>query len=186
MNITDRTPLAGVKLFDSNSYPSCSIDLYWRGNQPIIFELSDDPDQGDFYPHFLAHIQSQISVQEVQLLVHDDSRILVAAVRGPDFIFWATQEDDVVTLDLKKPIFSDEHTVFTAPYYLEDVFGLTIAEAVLATSFSPVDFAWLMGPFGRTVGLYDSKIWEAALERLPRSYFLDLIGVIEGTLLDPK
>jgi hypothetical protein len=186
MNITNRTPLAGVKLFDSNTYPASCIDLYWRGAAPIIFELSDDPDEGDAYPHFLVHIHSQLSVQAIQLLQHDDHRILVAEVKGGDQTFWAVQDDDVVTLDLKKPIFSEEYTVFTAPYYLEDVFKMTIGEAVLATTFSPVDLYWLLGPAGRTVGLYDTKIWEEAARRLPGSYFLDLLATTEGTLLDPK
>jgi len=187
MNIMNQTPLEGVKLFQSNTYPSESIDLYWRGSQPIIFELSDTPDRGDAYPHFLAMIQDKLDILDAKTLTSNDQFLLTAEVQLDGCRpFYVTQEDDVVVLSIAPAKLTGEFKEGMMSMYQVSVFLLAIYEAVLATTFSPVDLCWLLGPDGRSVGLYDSKIWKEAERRLPGSYFLDLLGTTEGTLLDPK
>lgn len=187
MNITNQTPLEGVKLFQSSTYPSEGIDLYWRGSQPIVFELSDTPDRGDAYPHFLAMIQSKLNILDAKTFTSNDQFLLTAQVQLDGCRpFYVTQEDDVIVLSIEPAKLSGEFKVGSMSVYQASVFLLAITEAILATTFSPVDLYWLLGPEGRSVGLYDSKIWKEAERRLPGSYFLDLIGVIEATLVDPK
>lgn len=175
LNITNRTPLAGVKLFESSTYPADGIDLYWRDQSPIAFELSDNPDTGDTYPHFLARIAQHVSLQTIQYFQHDESRLITAQMSlSSGRSFWAIMEYDVITLHREKPVISEEYEEVSDELinYLVDVFCMNVNEAVLATSFSPVDLAWLLGDEGRTVGLYDSQIWGAAKRRLPEDLFL--------------
>lgn len=187
MNITNQTPLEGVKLFQSNTYPSEGIDLYWRGNDPIVFELSDNPDCSDSYPHFLALIESKLNILDAKTLFNPDRHLLTAKIQLDGCLpFYITQEDDVLVLSITKPRLTDEYEEGAMNCYQASVFLLSIKEAILATTFSPVDLFWLLGSGGRLVGLYDSKIWRAAKRRLPEDYFLALAGTTEGTLEEPK
>lgn len=186
MNITNRTPLAGVKLFQSSTYPSDGIDLYWRGNDPISFELSDSPDRGDAYPHFLAHIDSFITTVEAKSFTLDDHSILTAKIFIDDHFFYITQDDDIVTLSTTPPVLVGQYVPNFISEYQAEILLLVIKESLLAVTFSPVDLAWLCGYRGRGMGLYDSKIWGEACRRLPDNYFLDLIDTAEGILLEPK
>ena len=42
-----------------------------------------------------------------------------------------------------------------------------VEEALLATSFSPVDLVWLLGFWGNQFGFYADEIWTAACRRHP-------------------
>lgn len=172
MNITNRTPLAGVKLFESKTYPDQGIDLYWRNHSPISFELSDSPDRGDAYPHFLAHVSSLITSLDTKSYFHEDHYVLTAKVTLENGrCFFVIQDDDIVTLMTQPPILTEEFKSEPLSIYVGDAFEASIKEALLVTTFSPVDLAWLCGKFGRTVGLYDSAIWGAAVRRLPDDSF---------------
>ncbi|EBX1873532.1 hypothetical protein DRD23_08465 [Salmonella enterica subsp. enterica serovar Enteritidis] len=169
LNITNRTPLASVKLFESSTYPADGIDLYWRDDAPIMFEISDNPDRGQMYQNFLAHIQSSIKPLNVQYFEHQDHSIITAEFLHFKSHFWATVDYDVVTLHRTKPILPEEYE--EKPEELSklhvEVFAMNVEEALLATSFSPVDLAWLLGFWGNNLGFYEAEIWHAACRRLP-------------------
>jgi hypothetical protein len=169
LNITNRTPLAGVKLFESSTYPADSIDLYWRDDAPIMFEISDNPDRGQMYQNFLARIQSCIQPLNVQYFEHQDHSIITAEFLHFKTHFWATVDYDVVTLHRTKPILPEEYE--EKPEELSklhvEVFAMNVEEALLATTFSPVDLAWLLGFWGNNLGFYEDEIWTAAIRRLP-------------------
>jgi len=169
LNITNRTPLAGVKLFESSTYPADGIDLYWRDNSPIMFEISDNPDRGQMYQNFLAHIQSSIKPLNAQYFEHQDQFVIVAEFLFFKSHFWATVDRDIVTLHRTKPILHEEFEEKPEELskLLFEVFSLNVEEALLATSFSPVDLAWLLGFWGNGIGFYQEEIWTAALRRLP-------------------
>lgn len=169
LNITNRTPLAGVKLFESSTYPADSIDLYWRDNSPIVFELSDNPDRGQMYQNFLAHIQSTVTASNIQYFQHDDSRLITAEIRLKGMPCWVIMDYDIITLHRTKPVLPDDYKEDPEELcnYLVDVFLMNVEEALLATSFSPVDLAWLFGFLGNEIGFYEQGIWDAALMRLP-------------------
>lgn len=169
LNITNRTPLAGVKLFESSTYPADSIDLYWRDDAPIVFELSDNPDRGQMYQNFLAHIQSSVTASSIQYFRHDESRLITAEIRLKGMPCWVIMDYDVITLHRYKPVISDDYQEDPDELcnYLVDVFLMNVEEALLATTFSPVDLSWLFGFLGNEIGFYDDVIWRAALERLP-------------------
>lgn len=168
LNITNRTPLAGVKLFESSTYPADSIDLYWRDDHPISFELSDNPDDGKMYANFLAHIQSQLLITKIQFFQHDESRLTTAEVRLQGMPCWIVMDYDVITLHRYKPVIPGhyEEKPDEICKYLIDMFSTNVEEAVLAVSFSPVDLAWLFGHLGNRIGFYEETIWKAALQRL--------------------
>ena len=132
-------------------------------------------------------LQEKFNVFDAKTLTSPEHFLLTAHI-GLDGCrsFYVVQEDDVVTLSITPPILTGDFKGGTLSMYQASVFLLAIQEAVLATTFSPVDLCWLLGPDGRSVGLYDSKIWKEAERRLPGSYFLDLLATTEGTLLDPK
>lgn len=169
LNITNRTPLAGVKLFESSTYPADSIDLYWRDDTPIIFHISDNPDRGQMYQNFLARIQSCIKPENLQYFEHQDHSIITAEFRCFKGRFWATVDHDVVTLHRIKPILPEEYE--EKPEELSklhvEVFCVNVEEALLATSFSPVDLVWLLGFWGNQFGFYADEIWTAACRRHP-------------------
>lgn len=169
LNITNRTPLAGVKLFESSTYPADSIDLYWRDDHPISFILSDNPDRGQAYQNFLAAIGSLVTLSNVQYFHHDESRLITAELRLQGMPCWAVMDYDVITLHRYKPILPEDYQEDPEELcnYVVDVFGMTVTEALLATSFSPVDLAWLFGHLGNEIGFYEERIWRAALQRLP-------------------
>jgi hypothetical protein len=168
LNITNRTPLAGVKLFESSTYPADGIDLYWRDDCPIVFELSDNPDRGQMYQNFLAHIQSVVTASSIQYFHHDESRLITAEIRLKGMPCWVVMDYDVITLHRYKPVIPDDYKEDPEELcnYLVDVFLMNVEEALLATSFSPVDLAWLFGHIGNEIGFYDEVIWKAAQERL--------------------
>lgn len=76
---------------------------------------------------------------------------------------------DVITLHRTKPVLPDDYKEDPEELcnYLVDVFLMNVEEALLATSFSPVDLAWLFGFLGNEIGFYEQEIWDAALMRLP-------------------
>lgn len=168
LNITNRTPLAGVKLFESSTYPADSIDLYWRDDAPIMFEISDNPDRGQMYHNFLAHIQSSVTASSIQYFHHDESRLITAEIRLQGMPCYVVMDYDVITLHRYKPVIPDNYQEDPDELcnYLVDVFLMNVEEALLATTFSPVDLAWLFGHLGNTIGLYEERIWKAAQERL--------------------
>lgn len=169
LNITNRTPLAGVKLFESSTYPADGIDLYWRDDAPIMFEISDNPDRGQMYQNFLAHIQSSIKPLNVQYLEHQDQFIIAAEYEYVNTTFWVTVDRDIVTLHRTKPILHEEFEEKPEELskLLFEVFSLNVEEALLAASFSPVDLVWLLGVHGNRIGFYEDEIWAAAARRLP-------------------
>lgn len=169
LNISNRTPLAGVKLFESSTYPADSIDLYWREDHPISFILSDNPDRGQMYHNFLAHIQTQLTASHIQYFHSDESRLITAEIRLKGMPCWVVMDYDVITLHRYKPILSEDYQEDPEELcnYLVDVFLMNVEEAVLATTFSPVDLAWLFGFLGNEIGFYEERIWKAALRRLP-------------------
>ncbi len=168
LNLTNRTPLAGVKLFESSTYPADSIDLYWRDDHPISFELSDNPDDGQGYQNFLAAIGSLVTLSDVQYFRHDESRLITAELRLKGMPCWAVMDHDVITLHRHKPVLPADYQEEPEELnnYIVDVFGITVTEALLAISFSPVDLAWLFGYLGNEIGFYEETIWKAALQRL--------------------
>lgn len=169
LNITNRTPLAGVKLFESSTYPADGIDLYWRDDCPIMFELSDNPDRGQMYQNFLAHIQSSITASSIQYFRHNESRLITAEIRLKGMPCYVVMDYDVITLHRYKPVIPDDYQEDPEELcnYLVDVFLMNVEEALLATTFSPVDLAWLFGHLGNEIGFYEERIWRAAKERLP-------------------
>lgn len=174
LNITNRTPLAGVKLFESSTYPADSIDLYWRDKSPIVFELSDNPDRGQMYQNLLARIQSEVSAVNIQYFQQDESRLITAELRLHNSPFWVIMDYDVITLYRCKPTLPSgyEEKPEELCNMLVDVFLMNVEEALLATSFSPVDLAWLIGAEGNFIGMYCKEIWHAAGRRMPgRSFF---------------
>lgn len=169
LNITNRTPLAGVKLFESSTYPADSIDLYWRDDTPIMFELSDDPDDGTLYPNFLAQLQSNLRLHNIQFFQKDESRLITAEFHFGTSPFFAIMDYDVVTLYSYLPALPEgyeEKPEELCKLHVE-VFCMNVEEALLATSFSPVDFFWLVGIQGLIVDFYPKGVVKAALERLP-------------------
>ena len=164
LNITNRTPLAGVKLFESSTYPADSIDLYWRDDAPIVFEISDNPDRGQMYKNFLAHIQSSLTTH-IQSFHNGESRLIIAKIRLKGMPAWVVM-DDVITLHRYKPVLPDDYQDYCLDKDLVEVCLRNISEALLATTFSPVDLAWLFGYLGNEIGLYEETIWKAALQRL--------------------
>lgn len=169
LNITNRTPLADVRLFESSTYPADGIDLYWRDDCPISFILSDNPDRGQMYQNFLAHIQSSVVASSIQYFHHDESRLITAEIRLKGMPCYVVMDYDVITLHRYKPVIPDDYQEDPEELcnYLVDVFLMNVEEALLATSFSPVDLAWLFGYLGNEIGFYEEKIWRAALQRLP-------------------
>ena len=169
LNITNRTPLAGVKLFESSTYPADSIDLYWRDDHPIVFELSDNPDRGQMYHNFLAYIQSQLTATHIQYFKNEESRLITAEIRLQGMPCWVIMDHDILTLHRYKPVIPEDYQEDPEELcnYLVDVFLMNVEEAMLAVSFSPVDLAWLFGYLGNKIGFYEDGIWDAALKRLP-------------------
>lgn len=167
LNIANRTPLAGVKLFESSTYPADGIDLYWRDDCPIMFEISDNPDRGQMYQNFLAHIQASIKPLNVQYFEHDSHTIITAEYQHMNTKFWATVDRDVVTLHRTKPILPEDYKEKPEELskILVEVFYMNIEEALLAASFSPVDLVWLLGIHGNRIGFYEDEIWTAAIRR---------------------
>lgn len=173
LNITNRTPLAGVKLFESSTYPADSIDLYWRDNSPISFILSDNPDRGQAYHHFLANIQSELRLTQIQYYQHEESRLITAELKLHETPFWAVMDYDVITLHRSKPTIPGHYVEDSEELcnMLVEVFLMNVEEALLATSFSPVDLAWLIGAEGNFIGMYNKEVWYAAGRRLPGRLF---------------
>lgn len=169
INITNRTPLAGVRLFESSTYPADSIDLYWRDDSPIVFPLSDNPDRGQMYLNFLARIQSLVTASSIQYFHHEESRLVTAEIRLKGMPCYVVMDYDVITLHRYKPVIPADYEEDPEELsnYLVDVFLMNVEEALLATTFSPVDLAWLFGFLGNEIGFYNDVIWRAALERLP-------------------
>lgn len=170
LNITNRTPLAGVKLFESSTYPADSIDLYWRDNSPIVFEISDNPDRGQMYQNFLAHIQSSIQPKNIQYFQHDESHLITAEFHIEGTPFFVVLDYDVITLHKLPPIIPEEYEEKPEELskYMVELFCMNVEEALLATTFSPVDLFWLVGISGLSIGFYHKEIVKAAYARLPR------------------
>lgn len=172
LNITNRTPLAGVRLFESSTYPD-SVDLYWRDHSPIAFELSDNPDRGQMYHNFLAHIAAKVSIHQVQYFEHDESHLTIAELKLEGRSFWAVMDYDILTLHRERPILPEVYTEDPEMLcnYMVDMFSINVTEGLLAVSFSPVDLAWLCGDVGNSIGFYEESIWRAAVRRLPEDLF---------------
>lgn len=157
LNLHSRSPLAGVHLFNSKTYPT-DVGVYWRGQEPIAFEI-DYSDEPEAFPNLLDHVYNSYELLEC----HRIGEILISKIQCGK-TFYAICDGDTLVFSHKKPVFEDQR-VSRPSNLVVGVHETLIAQALLAVSFSPVDLAWLTGE--NTIGLYEERIWEYARKHLP-------------------